>query len=162
REPRDGGDGRVAEHATVGEPLLLGQEARRVELAPAQRSIRLVRVGPQHVPDFLRGRAAPIEDRLIALGGLGRKRWRLHHLRRVLRRGRGRQPPEQPCYKGEQGCSFRTADRRPPHPGPPGTRRAIPPCPLPRGRPWRRPWPARNRRTLRRLPETTRGSLPAR
>src|SRR2546422_8394047 len=83
-------------------------------------------------------------------------------LRRVLRRERGRQPREQPCYKGEQGCSFRTADRRPPHPGPPGTRRAIPPCPHLRAPPWRRPWPARTRRTLRRLPETTRGSLPAR
>src|SRR5207247_2447458 len=76
----------------------------------------------------------------------GRRRRRL---RRVLRRRRsvrsglrgvlGRErrcqpPPEQPCYKGEQGCSFRTADRRPPHPGPPGTRRAIPPCPRPRDR----------------------------
>src|SRR5207244_6076149 len=52
-------------------------------------------------------------------------------LRRVLRRECGHQPREQPCYKGEQGCSFRTADRRPPHPGPPGTRRATPPCPPP-------------------------------
>src|SRR2546426_3224188 len=52
REPRDGGDGRVPEHATVGEALLLGQEARSVELAPAQRPIRLIRVGPQHVPPF--------------------------------------------------------------------------------------------------------------
>src|SRR5256885_710765 len=29
--------------------------------------------------------------------------------------------------------------------------------PPPRALPWRRPWPGRNRRTLRRLPETTRG-----
>src|SRR5438045_185990 len=66
-------------------------------------------------------------------------------LRGILRHEQRRRPREQPCYKGEQGCSFRTADRRPPHQGPPGTRRAIPPCPPPRAPPWRWLWPARNR-----------------
>src|SRR5439155_1342598 len=65
RKTRNGGDGGVAEHATVGEPLLLGQEARRIELPPAQRPVGLIRVGAQHVPHLLRGRAAPVEDRLI-------------------------------------------------------------------------------------------------
>src|SRR5207237_9455741 len=95
----------------------------------------------------------------VSRGELPRRGRRGRRLRRVRRRLRGvrpslrgvlrheqrRRPREQPCHKGEQGCSVRTADRRPPHPGPPGTRRAIPPCPPPRAPPWRRPWPARNR-----------------
>src|SRR5437868_4032933 len=90
-------------------------------------------------------------------------------LRGVLRHEQGRRPREQPCHKGEQGCSFRTADRRPPHQGPPGTRRAIPPCPPPRAPPWQWLWPARNRPSPPRLPRlprphpaTTTGALRAR
>src|SRR3989441_12635228 len=97
-------------------------------------------------------------------------------LRRVLRRKRRRQstpPREQPRHKGEQGCSLRTADRRPPHPGPPGTLRAIPAYRCCRRAPlWPRPWRARTRPLRhprprprwppRRLPGTTAGSLPAR
>src|SRR5437879_3757543 len=67
---------------------------------------------------------------------------------------------EQPCNKGEQDCPARTADRRPPHRAPPGTRRAIPVCL--RERPWPRPGCAQTRLHLRRFHEATAGSLPVR
>src|SRR5207248_10056208 len=151
------------------EPIDLGPQQRIVEIElgdgpeglAARDDVGCGELAPRPLPGGRRGRR------------LRRVRRPLRRvrptLRGILRHEQRRRPREQPCYKGEQGCSFRTADRRPPHQGPPGTLRAIPPCPPPRAPPWRRPWPARSRPSPPHLPRlplphpaTTTGALRAR
>jgi len=85
---------------------------------------------------------------------LRRRRGIRSSLRRVLRVERGRQPREQPCYKGEQGLLVQNGRSSSSSSRASGTRRATPPCRLPPrrylGGP---PWPAQSPRpALRRLP----------
>src|SRR5205814_4549792 len=137
----------------VGPGRVVGARGiERIDLGPEQRIVEVkLSDGPEGLPlghDVSRGE-------LPRRGRRGRRLRRVRRrlrcvrpsLRGVLRHEQRRRPREQPCHKGEQGCSFRTADRRPPHQGPPGTRRAIPPCPTPRAPPWRRPSPPPNRPT---------------
>ena len=129
-----------------------------VNLRPQQR-VAVVKLGdgPQRLApgDGVRGRDLPGRGRR-----LGRGRIRARPSRgRILSDEQRRQPREQPCHKGGQGRSFRTADRRPPHPGPPGARPATPPCPRAPPRP--PPWPEPARPRPRRRPPGSRGeSLP--
>src|SRR5437879_2862632 len=130
------------------------------------RSVQPVDLGPEE-------RIAEVQLRDRPEGLTPRDDVALGHLPRGGRRGLGsvgggsgrvlRPKPrhtEQPCNKGEQDCPARTADRRPPHRAPPGTRRAIPVCL--RERPWPRPGCAQTRLHLRRFHEATAGSLPVR
>ena len=123
-------DGRV-------EPVDLGPEQRVGEVKLGDR--------PERLPagDRVCGREL---SRLCGCGVRGVLRAGGVDVGRVLRA----QDPQQQRHRseGEDRPPLRTADRRPPHPAPPGTGRAAPLCP--RRSPSPRPWHARTLPRLRR------------